>query len=102
MKNIILACAAGMSTSLLVTKMKKAAEAKNIDVKIEAYPVQEAKKIITSEKVDCVLLGPQVRFMLNQFKEEFPNKNISVIDMRDYGLMNGENVLNTALKAMGE
>lgn len=97
MKNIVLACAAGMSTSLLVTKMRKAAEEKGIEVKIEAYPAQEAKKIIASEDVDCVMLGPQVKFMLSQFQEEFPNHKISIIDMRDYGLMNGEKVLEEAL-----
>ena len=36
MKNIILACAAGMSTSLLVKKMKNAAEEKGIEAHIEA------------------------------------------------------------------
>lgn len=38
MKNIILVCAAGMSTSLLVNKMRNAAGAAAIDVHIEAMP----------------------------------------------------------------
>lgn len=44
MKNIMLCCAAGMSTSLLVTKMEKAAKEQNIEAKIWAVPVEEAKK----------------------------------------------------------
>ena len=40
---IRLFCAAGMSTSLLVNKMKEAAKNKEIDVDIEAFP--EAKWI---------------------------------------------------------
>ncbi|WP_034544036.1 PTS sugar transporter, partial [Lactobacillus paralimentarius] len=35
-KTIMLACAGGMSTSLLVTKMRKAAKKRNIDVYIFA------------------------------------------------------------------
>lgn len=38
----MLACAAGMSTSLLVTKMQKAAEAKQLDVEIFAVPVSDS------------------------------------------------------------
>ena len=44
--------------------------------------------------VDCVLLGPQVRFNLDTIKEEAnkvnPGLPVEVIDMKDYGMMNGE------------
>ena len=38
MKRIILACAAGMSTSIVVSKMKAAAEGKGLDYEIYAIP----------------------------------------------------------------
>ena len=57
MKKILLCCAAGMSTSLLVNKMKA-----------------EAQKIA-----------------------EENNINIDVINMVDYGMMNGAKVLDQAL-----
>lgn len=41
MKKILLLCAAGMSTSLLVTKMKNSAKEKGIKVEIEACPVEK-------------------------------------------------------------
>jgi len=41
MKKILLLCAAGMSTSLLVTKMKNSAKEKGIEVEIEACPVEK-------------------------------------------------------------
>lgn len=43
MKNIILCCAAGMSTSLLVQKMREAASKKKLDISIKAIPVAEFK-----------------------------------------------------------
>ena len=41
MKKIMLVCAAGMSTSLLVTKMEKAAAAMGDEVEIFALPISE-------------------------------------------------------------
>ncbi|HER9715774.1 TPA: PTS sugar transporter subunit IIB, partial [Streptococcus pyogenes] len=42
MKSIMLVCNAGMSTSMLVTKMQKAAQVCDLEVSIWAVPVSEA------------------------------------------------------------
>ena len=60
---IMLVCAAGMSTSLMVEKMKKAAENKGIEADIFAVSAGEADNYLESKKVDVLLLGPQVRYM---------------------------------------
>ena len=60
MKQILLVCSAGMSTSLLVTKMEGAAKDAGYDAKIFALPFSDAPKVL--EDVDVILLGPQVRF----------------------------------------
>ncbi|MDR1568814.1 MAG: PTS sugar transporter subunit IIB [Streptococcaceae bacterium] len=98
-KNIMLVCSAGMSTSLLVTKIEKAALEQNIDANIFAVSASEADSKIADEKIDVLLLGPQVRFMEKQFNEKVSGKDIpvEVINMSDYGLMNGENVLKRAV-----
>lgn len=99
MKKILLVCNAGMSTSMLVAKMKKAAEAKQMDVSIEAKSLSEAKAEIS--EVDIVLLGPQIRYELNNVKKIAGNVPVEAIDMRDYGMMNGEKVLAHAMEVMG-
>lgn len=98
-KTIMLACAAGMSTSLLVTKMQEAAKARGIEVEIFAESAGEAEKTVDDKKIDVLLLGPQVRFMQKQFEDKLASKGVpvAVIDMADYGMMNGEKVLDTAL-----
>ncbi|MCL2559214.1 MAG: PTS sugar transporter subunit IIB [Turicibacter sp.] len=95
---IKLFCAAGMSTSMLVNKMQKAAEDKGLDIEIAAFPEATIEK--ESEDCDVALLGPQVRYMLERAKEICTPKGIpvSAINMQDYGLMNGEKVLNEALQ----
>lgn len=101
MKKILLACNAGMSTSLLVSNMQKYAKEIGIEVMIEAMPVLQAEK--SWQDWDIILLGPQVRHVIGKFKETVHDQiPVLVIDMRDYGLMNGKNVLNTALKALEE
>lgn len=102
MKTIMLICAAGMSTSLLVTKMQAAAEERGLEADIFAVSATEADDIFESKNIDVLLLGPQVRFMLGQFKEKLADKNIpvDVIPMADYGMMNGAKVLDLAEKLM--
>lgn len=100
MKNIVLCCAAGMSTSMLVQRMKDAALKKGVDVSIKAVPVAEFEDIIDS--ADIVLLGPQVKYELAKFQAiaQPTGKTVAVIDMVDYGMMKGDVVLDKALKLM--
>ena len=95
---IMLACAAGMSTSLLVTKMQKAAEDKGLDAEIFAVPAPEAEEIVATKEVNVLLLGPQVRYLLGDFQEKLTDRQIpvAVIPMTDYGMMNGSKVLDLA------
>nr|WP_244269958.1 hypothetical protein [Lactobacillus bombicola] len=50
------------------------------------------------------MLGPQVRYMENEFKQKVKGKNIglAVIDMQAYGLMDGYKVLAQAYQIIGE
>lgn len=96
--NILLCCSAGMSTSLLVTKMQQAAKEKNLDATIWAVSVDEVDKAI--DKADVILLGPQIKFLKGEVEPLAQNKPLAVIPMRDYGMLNGENVLNFALQLL--
>lgn len=103
-KNIMLVCSAGMSTSMLVQRMQKAANDRGIDVDIFAKSASEADNVLESKNIDVLLLGPQVRFMQQKFAQKLEPKGIpcEVIKMTDYGLMNGEGVLDTALEMIGD
>ena len=97
MKKILLVCSAGMSTSLLVSKMRNAAKEKGIEVEIDALPVAEASTVV--DNVDIVLLGPQVRFQKGNVEKLVKGRiPVEVMDMRLYGMMNGEAILEDALQ----
>lgn len=99
MTTILLACAAGMSTSLLVTKMEKAAQDQGLESKIYAVSVAEVDKELSENTIDVVLLGPQIRYEEGNLKKKLEPLGIplAVINMQDYGMMNGAKVLQTAL-----
>lgn len=99
MKRIMLVCSAGMSTSLLVTKMEKAAAEQGIECQIWAVGtgVYQNEK----GKQDVILLGPQVRFMKNEVSRTMGPVPVEVIDMRYYGKMDGAAVLKQALEIIG-
>lgn len=100
MKKIVLMCAAGMSTSMLVRKMQEAAKAMNYECSIAAYPTSEAAK--EGSDADIILLGPQVRFAASKVKEQCPGVIVEAIDMRMYGRMDGKGVLEFAKAKIGD
>ena len=101
MVKIMLACAAGMSTSLLVTKMEKAAADGGVEAKIWAVPEGQVAGLVG--EFDVLLIGPQIRFKVKEFEKladgRFP---VHCIDMRDYGTMNGAKVFATAMELLGK
>ncbi|MDD3362805.1 MAG: PTS sugar transporter subunit IIB [Hespellia sp.] len=99
---IRLFCNQGMSTSLLVNKMRDAAAKQGIEVDIAAYPANELADRL--DGVDCALLGPQVGYMKGKMGEICAAENVpmDVIPMVDYGMCNGEKVLEFAKNLAGK
>jgi len=99
LKKIVLLCAAGMSTTMLVKKMKEAADAEGLECTITAYAQNEAKD--KASDADAILLGPQIRFAKAKVEEACPNVPVDAIDMKIYGRMDGKGALEVAKKLMG-
>lgn len=102
MKHILLACSAGMSTSLLVSKMEEVVKEKGEQVKI--WAVAQDKVIKEIEKADVLLIGPQMRFLKKKLSKIAADANVKmdVIDPVAYGRIDGEAVLKRALELLKE
>ncbi|WP_387690857.1 PTS sugar transporter subunit IIB [Photorhabdus sp. RM71S] len=100
MKKILLCCAAGMSTSMLVQRMQAEVIKRALDIEIKAVPTVELEHMIAD--ADVVLFGPQVRYQLAHFSAIAKplGKPIDVIDMMDYGTLRGDKVLDKALSLL--
>ncbi|MBK0348304.1 PTS sugar transporter subunit IIB [Aerococcaceae bacterium zg-ZJ1578] len=101
MVNITLICAAGMSTSMLMQKMKEAAKQKGVEVEITA--MAESSYATYTGHTDILLIGPQMSFIEEKIRKQYEPQGIKVevINMMDYGMMNGAKVLEDALKLIG-
>jgi cellobiose PTS system EIIB component len=94
---IILVCSAGMSTSMLVKKMRDAATERNLEVEIDA--VAESQLTNHIEETDVILIGPQVRYLEKKIRSSVEPKGIKVdiIDQMAYGMIQGDKVLDQAI-----
>ena len=97
---ILLACSAGMSTSMLEKNINDYMKKEGIKGSAIAHGSEAAKGMIS--QFDIVLLGPQVRFMLKAFKELAGDVPVEVISPADYAMAKGENVYKTAAKILGK
>jgi len=94
---IILACAAGMSTSRLADKMKRVAVERGVEVDVEAMSTSALDEG-QWRGADVVLVGPQMRHLLEQLLRTGEQYHVPVaaIPPQDYALANGQSVLEQA------
>lgn len=102
MVKIALFCAAGFSTGMLVNNMKVAADKRGVEAEINAY--SQGKIADYAPEIDVALLGPQVAYTLDKSEAICKDYNvpIAVIPMADYGMLDGEKVLNLALELIAQ
>lgn len=95
---IILACAAGMSTSLLAANMRKVAEERGLEVTVDAMSTSSLDEA-QWRNADVVLVGPQMRHQLPTLTATGAGYHVPVegIPPRDYAMADGQSVLEQAL-----
>ncbi len=100
MRKIYLFCSSGMSTTILASKIQEVANAQNLEIEVSAFSLTEMDEIYNHEVPDCILIGPQVRFIYEETKNRYnPLKTpVGLIDAKDYGMINGKKILKQALE----
>ncbi len=91
-------CAMGMSTSVVVKKIKKEAEAAGVDLDIAAYSVNDVETFAPGS--DAILIGPQIAYRKDEIQSLYPDIPVVVMSMRDYGTGNGKNILKLILDSV--
>ena len=92
---IMLACALGMSTGMLVERMREASKKAGREDEIWAVDVGSVDK--NAGKFDVLLLGPQVTYILADMQKKYGSQvPVALIKPVDYGRLNGEAVLKLA------
>lgn len=91
MTNIVLLCAQGVSTAMLVRKMAEYVKSQGLDYAVSASAVAKADEVCPG--ADFILLGPQVQFELASIKGRYSHCPVETIDMRSYGMLDGASVV---------
>lgn len=98
---LLVCCASGMSSSLLVQKMREEVVKQKLDgIKIGSCSRDQLEKYLN--EADVVLIAPQLHFFeqeINELASLYQTRVIN-ISMDDYGTLNAENIIYEAL--MGE
>lgn len=86
---ILLICAAGMSTSILMKKMEQYTNDQGIDLDIKAVGLMDYQDY--AQDYDVILLGPQVSYKLDSVKETV-SKPVATIPTMDYAMGDCKNI----------
>lgn len=93
MIRIVLVCAAGMSTSILVNNMRKLADPEDV---IRAYPTVDLEPHV--DDCDVILVSPAIRYQFEKIKEmaQFYGKKAALMELKAYTQMDGAKILTQA------
>jgi PTS system cellobiose-specific IIB component len=92
---ILLVCAGGASTGLLLKKMEKYWAEQGEPLQIKATSVFSC--VSKAKDYDIIMMGPQVAYQLKNIQKEVPNP-VEVIPSLDYGMQNCANIWKLAQK----
>lgn len=96
---ILLVCAGGMSTSILMKKMEKYWAEQGEELTIQAVGLSEYADVYSN--YDIIMMGPQVSYRLKEVKET-TGKPCEAIPSFDYAVANCVNIKKLADKLYSE
>lgn len=91
---ILLCCNAGMSSSILVKKIKEAADKRGMDITIKAVANSSIKDEVG--QWDVCLVGPQLVYAVATIKAQL-NIPVASVEPRTYALADGDSALDFAI-----
>jgi PTS system cellobiose-specific IIB component len=103
--NVLMVCAMGMSSSLIEAKTGEAAKKAGIPFELKAIDTAELGRWDwESNRMDVVLVAPQVRFKKKSIEEAAGPLGSLVlnIDTIAYGMVDGEAIFNQIIEALKE
>lgn len=102
-KNLLLICASGITTGLLVRNMEKEIEYKDLPVYVYSSPSILVQQILRERKIDGILIGPHIEYEIENLRELLDDYNIpyGIIGKDEYELIDGSKVLDKGLEILG-
>lgn len=96
---IMLTCMTGVSSANFAKRLEEAAQNLNMDYKVESTSVADLKNNLAG--VDAILVGPQIKFKLNEIKDVVRGRcPIVEIDTLDFNVLKCNKILEEVKKAL--
>lgn len=93
---ITLACAGGVSTSILCKKLIEEGKAQGFEVECNAYAANALDPVAPGS--DVILLGPQICYLEEDVTKKFPDIPVRLMSMQNYGTMNAKKIFSELLE----
>ena len=93
---ILLMCANGLSTGILMNKMNQWAEQNNEDLEVKAIPIDDYLSVY--KDYDVLLVGPKIK----DVQKAVTDRPSAVINPSDYALGNVENIIKEVKRMIKE
>ena len=95
---ILLVCSGGMSTTILMSKMQKYAEEKEMNLKVDACAASVCQD--KASEYDVILLGPQIAYQKSSIVAKV---SIPVVAMQpqDYAMVRCEHIFKQVDEILG-
>ncbi len=90
---ILMVCAGGLSSSIVMKKVRKYGEETGEEIVIDAAPASEVEERWMN--YDCILTAPQVRNKFNEIKEA-SGVPVAAMQPQDYAIANAANIVKLA------
>lgn len=87
---VMLVCAAGMSSSILMRGIEKSIKKNGLDMEVKAFGVDSVAE--HGNEYDIILVAPQIAYRIDKVREK-TTKPVVPVNPVDYATANGDNVL---------
>ncbi|WP_414164180.1 PTS sugar transporter subunit IIB [Superficieibacter sp. BNK-5] len=87
--NILLICGSGASSGFLAANIRKEAARRGLDCTVVARSEAELESYL--QEIDCLMVGPHLKYLIPELEEKVATMNIKVILMEKsyYSLLDG-------------
>jgi len=92
--SILLICGSGASSGFLAANIRKATVKRGLDISVVARSEAEVESYL--QEIDCLMVGPHLKYLIPELEEKVAGMKIKVIlmDKSYYSLLDGERALD--------
>lgn len=96
--NVLLICGSGASSGFMAANIRKEAARREVNCNVIARSEAEVENYLSD--IDCLMVGPHLKYLIPELEDKVRSKGITVIlmDKSYYSLLDGNKALDHLLE----